>query len=261
MTWPRVAIAAVTLAIPVGAQHGSPLEPPSGRVAVPFSVGERAEYSLKFGIFTAGTGVAEVIGIDSIRGRESWHTVFRVRGGIPGFRVNDRFESWIDTRTFASLRHRQEQREGPRERERQFEIYPDERLYVENDREPLPSVELPLDDGSFLFFIRTIPLEVGKEYAFDRYFRPDRNPVRIQVLRRERVTVPAGTFDALVIRPIIKSRGVFAEGGRAEVWIRDDSTRILLQIKSHVKFGTLNLFLKSYRPAQPTPDTAQASAR
>ncbi len=38
----------------------------------------------------------------------------------------------------------------------------------------------PLDDGSFLYFVRTIPLEVGQTYNFDRYFNPKANPVTIR---------------------------------------------------------------------------------
>ena len=253
-SWSFVALVFFSVAIPVAAQNDTTPPVVRSRAPVPFSVGERAEYSLKYGIIPAGTGITEVLGVDSVRGHEVWHTLFRVVGGVPGYRINDRFESWIDTRTLSSLRHRQEQHEGSRERERQFEIFPEEKIYIENDREPLPTVEAPLDDGSFLYFIRTIPLEVGQEYTFDRYFRPDRNPVRIIVLRRERVTVPAGTFNAIVIRPIIKTRGVFSENGRAEVWLSDDSARVLIQIKSRLKFGSINLYLKSYRPANK-PDS------
>ena len=43
--------------------------------------------------------------------------------------------------------------------------------------------------ASFLYFLRTIPLDVGETYTFDRYFRPDRNPVTIKVLRTERIRV------------------------------------------------------------------------
>jgi hypothetical protein len=250
----RLALAFVALAFHVGAQNGAPA--PVARATVPFGVGERAEYNLKYGIIPAGSGLTEVVAIDSIRGRETWHTSFRVTGGVPGYRVRDRFESWMDVETLASLRHRQETREGSRERERQFEIFPDRRVYVENEQEPKPTVEQPLDDGSFLYFIRTIPLEVGQEYSFDRYFRPDRNPVRVQVLRRERVSVPAGTFNAIVIRPIIKTKGVF-ENGRAEVWLSDDSRRIILQIKSKMRIGSLNLFLKSFYPATANPDSGK----
>ena len=229
--------------------------PPRARAVVPFGFGERANYGVKYGPFSVGRASTEVFRLDTLRGRETWHILFHVRGGIPGFRVDDRMESWMDSETLASLRFRQDMSEGSHERERVFEIYPDRGEYTEDQKEPQPTVTLPLDDGSFLFFVRTIPLEVGKEYSFDRYFRPDRNPVRIQVLRRETINVPAGSFETIVIRPIIKARGVFSEGGRAEVWLTDDSRRLMVQLKTHMKLGSLSLFLRSYTPAKQSTDT------
>ena len=232
--------------------------PAVARAAVPFGFGERADYGVKYGPFSVGRASTEVFRLDTLRGREAWHILFHVRGGVPGFRVDDRMESWMDSGTLASLRFRQDMNEGSHERERVFEIYPDRGVFTEDQKEPQPTVTLPLDDGSFLFFVRTIPLEVGREYSFDRYFRPDRNPVRIQVLRKERINVPAGTFETIVIRPIIKARGVFSEGGRAEVWLTDDSRRLMVQLKTHMKLGSLSLFLRSYTPAKPLADTTVA---
>ena len=225
------------------------------RAAVPFGFGERADYGVKYGPFSVGRASTEVFRVDTLRGREAWHILFHVRGGVPGFRVDDRMESWMDTETLASLRFRQDMNEGSHERERVFEIYPDRGVYTEDQKEPQATVTLPLDDGSFLFFIRSIPLEVGKEYSFDRYFRPDRNPVRIMVLRRETIDVPAGKFETIVIRPIIKARGVFSEGGRAEVWLTDDDRRLMVQLKTHMKLGSLSLFLRSYTPAKMLGDS------
>lgn len=218
------------------------------QVPVPFSVGERLEYDVKFGMLKVGSGRMEVVGVEEIRGRQAWHTSFTVRGGTFFYKVNDRLESWIDTETFSSLRHVQDLQEGRRDRERRFEIYPDRVMYTENDSEERESVRDPLDDGSFLYFIRTVPLSVGQTYDFPRYFKPDRNPVRVRVLRKESVKVPAGRFDAIVIQPIIKSKGIFSENGRAEIWLSDDDRRMMLQLKSSLSFGTLSLYLKSYTP-------------
>ena len=257
-----IAITSLTLAIGLGAQDTVvtitpawmvPVDTPG--VNVPSDRGESADYQVKYGIFSVGRGSMQVMKIDTVRGRESWHIQFRVRGGVPGFRVNDRMESWIDTKTLASLRFYQQLDQGNYERERRFEIYPGS-TYVEDEREPQPTVALPLDDGSFLYFIRTIPLEVGQEYSFERYFRPDRNPVRIQVLRKERIRVPAGEFETIVIRPTIKARGIFSEDGHAEVWLTDDDRRLMVQMKSRMKVGSLNLYLRSYTP----PTAAQGSA-
>lgn len=227
------------------------------RAPVPFGAGEKAEYQVKYGPFSVGRGSMQVVGIDTVRGRETWHTLFHVRGGIPGFRVNNVMESWIDTRTLSSLRHWQDFDEGPNERERKFEIYPDS-VFVQQGRVAEKTVELPLDDGSFLYFLRTIDLKVGEEYSYDRYFRPDRNPVRFLVLRKERVRVPAGEFETVVIRPIIKARGVFAENGRAEVWLTDDDRRIMVQMKTQLSLGSLSLYLRSYAPAAGPSDSALA---
>jgi hypothetical protein len=226
---------------------------------LPFGVGERSEYDVRFGPIRVGSGSMEVVGTEQVRGLSALHTVFRVKGGTFFYKVDDRFESWIDTRTLASLRFVQDQQEGRKDREKHFEIFPDRAVFAEQGKPEQPSVKQPLDDGSFIYFVRTVPLTVGQTYEFNRYFRPDRNPVRIRVLRRERVTVPAGTFDAIVVQPSIKAKGIFSENGQAQIWFSDDAHRVMLQMKSNLSFGSLNLFLTSYRPA--TGGTPLTSAR
>jgi hypothetical protein len=115
--------------------------------------------------------------------------------------VDDVFESWFATDDLASLRFVQKQNEGSREREHRYEIFPERRTYddLTDEKPEQPSVADPLDDGSFVYFVRTVPLEVGKTYEFQRYFKP-----AIAIPSRftscvERVKVPAGTFDAVVI--------------------------------------------------------------
>ena len=252
-----VALGTLTLSLlalssPIAAQDdGEPV------LRVPFGVGERLEYDVKFGKIKVGSGSMEVADMQQVRGRETWHTVFQVRGGTFFYRVNDKYESWIDRRTGNSLRFHQDLNEGRRDVERNFEIFPERAVFIEGGEDTTQtSVRNPLDDGSFLYFLRTIPLAVGETYTFERYFRPDRNPVTIKVLRKERIRVPAGDFDAIVVQPIIKTTGIFSENGNAEIWLSDDDHRIMLQMKSGLSFGSLNLYLKSYRPAQPGATTA-----
>ena len=227
----------------------------SERAKVPFGVGERMEYEVRFGRLRVGNAHMEVVALEHLRGRAAWHTAFWVQGGNFLYRVNDVYESWIDAETLSSLRFVQELEEGGKNTTRKFEIYPERSVFIQTskkDSKEEQSVPNPLDDGSFLYFIRTIPLVVGQTYDFNRYFRPDRNPVRIKVLRKESVRVPAGTFNAIVIQPVIKTKGIFSENGHAEIWLSDDDRHIILQLKSRLSFGSLNLFLKSYYPS-PNP--------
>jgi hypothetical protein len=251
----RVGIPLLASATTVLAQTQTVSSTSVRHAAVPFGVGEKMEYDVKFGFVKVGSAHMEVVGLENLRGRSTWHTAFYVRGGNFMYRVNDVYESWMDAETLSSLRFVQELEEGGKDTERRFEIYPERAIFVQTTKKPQKeeaSVSEPLDDGSFLYFLRTIPLEVGKTYDFNRYFRPDRNPVRIRVLRKERVKVPAGTFDAIVVQPVIKTKGIFSENGHAEVWLSDDDRHIMLQLKSKLSFGSLNLYLNKYSPS-PNP--------
>lgn len=257
-------VAALLLTVPVGRAEGSAdgagglgrsgAVPAPGVLradAAPFRVGETAEYEVRFGALRVGSATTEVVGIENVRGIPAWHTVFRLRAGTVFYHVDDTFESWIDRNSFSSLRFYQTQHEGSSDRRKRYEIYPDRAMYVEMDKNPPrehPGVRDPLDDGSFLFFIRTVPLIAGNIYEYDRYFRPDRNPVRIRVVRKETIDVPAGTFNCIVVQPVIRTSGIFSENGQAEVWLSDDPRHVVVQVKSRLSFGSINLYLRTYKP-------------
>ena len=211
----------------------------------PFAVGERLTYEVRVAKIGRGRAVAEILNSETIRGRTVYHTVFRISGSMLFFKVRDVYESWFDPTTLVSLRYHQNIDQGSYERNRTYEIFPDRGVYLDPQKVELATVEQPLDDGAFLYFLRTIPLEVGKTYTWNRYFKPDRNPVKVTVVRKERIKVPAGEFDAIVLQPSIKAKGIFAEGAHAEVWIADDDSRMMLQMKTRLPFGSVQFQLRS----------------
>jgi len=255
----RVLLAVSIIALPLSAQQATP-DSGAQRAKPPFGIGELLEYDIKFSgkptlgrEIHVGTGSMEVLPMDTVRGKETWHTMFRLSGGIPFYRVNDKYEAWADAHTLASLRFFQDIDEGSYEPKRHYEIFPERREFIEGDKPPQESVEHPVDDGFLLYFIRTIPLRVGLDTAINDYFKADRNPIRIKVVRREKVKVPAGEFNAIVIEPTIKTNGIFKEGGKASIWLSDDENHIMLQMKSRVSsLGSLNVYLKSVKPSPAT---------
>jgi uncharacterized protein DUF3108 len=217
--------------------------------SLPFKVGEILSFDVRFGPVRVGHASMEVLGIDDVRGRRAMHTLFHVEGGTPFYRVTDLMESWFDS-TLSSLRFHKELNEGSANRVYRYEIFPERGVYVEQTKgsgAERPTVAQPLDDGSFIYFARTLVLRPGESYQFPRYFLPDRNPVVLEVVRRERIEVPAGTFDAIVVRPTVKAKGIFSENGKAELWFTDDPAHLLLQMRSHLSFGTLSLQLREYK--------------
>ncbi|HEX6587770.1 MAG TPA: DUF3108 domain-containing protein [Longimicrobiales bacterium] len=220
---------------------------------VPFGPGERATYEVRLGMFgDVGSGSMEILPLEQIRGRWTYPMVFRVRGRVTFARVDDRLQSWMDVGRLHSWRFKQDQKEVNFERHRTTDFYTDRMEWVRNNRITGElATDQPLDDVSFLYFVRTIPLEVGRTYSWNRYWKADGNPVTVRVLRRERITVPGGTFNTLVLQPIIQTDGMFGEGGEALIYLTDDNRRLLVKMTSRVPIiGNLTLQLESYRPGQ-----------
>lgn len=219
----------------------------------PFGAGERMEYVAKIGWNHVGTGSMETVAIEDVRGRPAMHTRFQLKGRWFLFSANYLLESWIDPATFTSMRFTQDNDEDASDKDKVFEIFGERQTYSVNNGPELPSVADPLDEGALLYHVRTMDLEVGKTYELHRYFRPDRNPVIVKVLRREVVDLPAGKFNTIVIQPIIKSRGIFSDKGEALIWLSDDRDRVMVQMRVKLKMVTISLQLKSHRPAPTNP--------
>ncbi len=223
----------------------------AGFASVPFDVGEAFNFRLqvKWG-FVSGNGTASLVveGMERINGHPAYRLEFRTKGGIAMFGINDVQRSWLDARTLFARRFEQKLKQTGYSRDKTYDFLPQQMQYVNianaADTGPLASAS-PLDDVSFIYFIRTLPLKVGDEYTASRYFKKDGNPVTVRVLRSERITVPAGTFDAVVVQPIIRTKGLFSEGGAAEVWFSDDARHIPLKVRAKLSIATLTMELQS----------------
>lgn len=214
--------------------------------------GERATYILQLAGHDVGTGSLEVLGEERVGNFNTLHATLQLSGSVLFATVNDRFDSWLDPERLFSRRFVQDQNELTTSRHRRYELSPEEKTYVGDDGEhgALASTE-PLDDVSFLFFARTLPLHVGDVDTIPRYFKPGHDVI-LRVLRKERIQVPAGSFETIVVQPTITNAGgLFGEGGQAELYFSDDAARTLVMLRSKVPvIGALSLNLKDYRPGR-----------
>jgi len=207
-------------------------------------VGERLQYDARFGVIPLGGATLEVAGLDTLRGAEALHIRFVVDGGSFLYQLYNVWDSWVALDDFTSRRFVQDHEEGRKKYRNVYDIYPDSGFYrQEGVDSTMPTSPLPLDDAAFFYFVRTVPLVEGERYEFDRYFKPDRNPVVLEVIGRDTVDVPAGRFDCLIVRPIIKGGGIFREKADGQLWISNDDRRLVVQIKSRFYFGSLTFRL------------------
>jgi hypothetical protein len=224
-----------------------------------FNVGERTEFSVTWGVARVGSASLTVEAVDTISGIPAYRTSLEMNGGPPFYRLEDRQVSWIRPAPFGSIRFDQILRQGSYRRDRRYIMDVEAGTYARYDEDDgsftrhedefdVPIPDGALDEVSFFFFLRLSPLEVGERYEYDRFFKDDGNPVIIEVLRRERVRVPAGRFETLVLRPTLNAGGLFSEGSEAEIYVTDDDRRIPVRMKVKAPMGTLNLYLTKLEP-------------
>ncbi|MES2179140.1 MAG: DUF3108 domain-containing protein [Gemmatimonadota bacterium] len=211
------------------------------------TVGERATYDVELKGRGVGTGSMAVVGRELVGGHSTVHASLTLSAGFLFAKVNDQFDSWFDGTRYVSRRFSQKQRELAHSREKNYEIAPEKGTYLETNSGKVDSLatDAPLDDVSFLYYVRTLPLNVGDVDTIPRYFKAGRDVI-IRVLRKETIRVPAGTFETIVVQPTITNAGgLFGQGGKAEVYFTADSARTLVKLKSSVPvIGSISLTLR-----------------
>ncbi len=220
---------------------------------VPFGIGEELVYrasSTRFG--KLGTGVMSVAGPEEVRGARTYLLRFDFRGKVGPAVVNDRTRSWLDPERMASLRYTKTERSPVTRRDEDVTMDPAARRWesARGGHGAMASAQ-PLDELSFLFFVRTLPLADGASYDLARHFDARRNPVRLRVVRRARVTVPAGSFDVVEVEMRVKDPGRFGGEGVIRMHLTDDARRIPVRIDSSMPFvGGVALSLESHTPGR-----------
>lgn len=222
---------------------------PPGAAAYPFAVGERFDYSAKLGMLSVGSASIQVASIDTVRGQPAFVFLFSLNASALMFKISSSLESWTSVQGFRSLRFKQDSHENSKQYLREYEIFGDSGYYRQRQATATtPTSAEPLDDASFLYFVRTTPLEVGKNYRFERHFKPELNPILIRVLKREMIELPDGTkAQCLVLNPVVGDK-MFSERADARLWITDDARRIPVQIRT-TQYGTITLRLQKITPA------------
>jgi hypothetical protein len=230
----------------------------------PFGPGEHLVYTVKVGFLNAGEGYMSVLGVENHRENPVYRVAMEIRGGFGPLRVHDVYQTWFDVTTLQSWRFIQDIDDPGYESYRFYELFPERMRWerLDNDEAGDLGSALPLDDIAFIYYVRTLPLEVGKSYTLNRYFKETGNPVVIRLLRRDQRETEGVLYNTIVVQPEIRTSGLFAEGGEAEIHFTDDERRIPVYVKSDIPSfpGSLTLHLRSVQEGFPLNPTARAEA-
>lgn len=227
--------------------------------ATAFPVPERLEFEISYVGIPAGRAVQEVrqvgdeIQIISTAKSTEWINLF--------FPVDDRIESILISGTppmniGVPRLYRERIREGWT-RFQKDAVFDRHKLEVNtkdflNKSETTQKIsKITYDTLSSFFYFRSVPLQLGMSYFIDIFDCKKLWNTEVQVLRREEIETPLGRFKTVVIKPLLKSEGIFARTGEMHIWLTDDERRIPVLMKSKVRIGSITATLVggSYWPA------------
>ena len=214
-----------------------------------FGVDEKFTFDLNYGFINACGATMEISRLIEYNNRPCYQAVTRAFSNkffSTFFKVDDRVESIIDAVGIFSWRFEKNLKEGPYESNRQYSF--DQRqnvvFYKGDTIEVAPYVQ---DALSVLYYVRTQPLEVGTSLFVDNFTDGKKYPLEVRVLEKETITVPAGTFDCIVVEPLLKSVGIFKHEGRLKVWLTDDRLKMPVLMKSKILVGSFAAELTDYQ--------------
>lgn len=220
----------------------------SARFAFAFEVIERFEYDLRWLGIKAGTAELEVgkegenIRIVSTARSDRWVSVF--------YPVDDRVESVFKVGPSGALpiSFVKRLREGRFRRHREYlfdngagKVFLNDHLKGEKAEFAVPLTVF--DPLSALYRMRALPLRVGESVYLPVFDDKKLWNVEAKVLRKERVKTPLGSFDTIVVKPILQSEGIFSGSGDILIWLADDGRRVPVLMKTELDIGSVTAVL------------------
>lgn len=215
---------------------------------LPFAVGDTLTFSARVSrVGRVGKAMMWVDGPSELRGTPAWVLHFNFSARVGPVSAEDRTESWIDARTMATLRFHKHERHPLSRHDERVELFPAERRWQAADGTSGESEsDAPLDELSFMFFLRTIPLDADTTLVFERHFDPARNPTIVKVVGRETVTTGAGEFRTVKLEMRVRDPRRYRGEGVIGINLTDDARRLPVRIESTMPvIGTAVLTLDS----------------
>lgn len=209
--------------------------------ALAFSPGEELTYQVAYGVVPAGSWWLRVEELGEFEGRPAYHFVSKVETNESVsviYELNSAEEAWFDATELYSLKYTRRSIENNKPRDRDYRFDHEQNLRITANGDTKPASPRAVDQLSIMYFIRLLPFEPGAKFTLRNLADPEDNPLGIQVLKKERVKVPAGTFETYLLKLDFKTNhGMFKKGGENLIWVTADDRHIPIKLSSKIGLG------------------------
>ena len=230
---------------------------------LPFAPGERMTYEGRVHIGVGGSGTISVEAPSQLRGTTTWVLRSDMQGKLGPIKATERHASWLDPMQMAALRYTSSERHLFKKHDDAVNIFAAEKRWTsDGGLAGELATDRPLDELSFLFYLRTLPLPTDSTLVLSRHFDVTRNPTTVRVIGREQIDVGAGRFRAVVVEMRVRDTRHYQGEGTIRIHLSDDRCRLLLRLESKLPdAGTATLALQSYEGARWPCDAKESSVQ
>ena len=217
-----------------------------------FKVGEKLTFEVKYGFVTAGIAQYSITKIVKIAGRAAYNVMFDVSSVSafdPFYKVRDHYETYIDVNGIFPWRFEQHIREGGYSRD--FSAFFDQRRGKAKTSEGSYDIPKYVNDIVSAFYLaRTFDfskIKEGDKVHLENFYKDKVYPLDVLFRGRERISVSAGTFNCIILEPLVREGGLFKSEGSIVVWLTDDELKIPVKVKTKVLVGSIDAELTGYQ--------------
>ncbi len=216
-----------------------------------FKVGERLLYDVKYQFLKVGEAEISIPEIVDYNGRKCYHAIFRV-WSLPFFsifyKVDDRYESYIDVEGIFPWRFEQRIREGRYKRDFYAE-FDHINLLARTPEGVYPIPQYVQDVFSAFYYARTQDYSgkrVGETVKLENFYKDRTYPLEVKYLGEQVIKVKAGKFKCAIIEPLIVEGGLFKAKGRFLLWITNDEKKIPIKMMAEIPIGNVTGELREF---------------
>lgn len=215
-----------------------------------FAAGEKLTFEVRAIGILGGYATLEVDDYQTVSSRPCYPLTAKAKSAFPFssfYPVNDVQTSFFDAVDFITWRFQNDVHEGDYEAHNR-ESYDQLKHTVvrQHNQEPVEQVDVQpftQDIISCFYYFRLLPLDVGKKFMIPTCSGGKNYKMIVAVVSREKVTVPAGTFDCFRTKPFVKYGTVFRNKEDIDLWVTADSRHIPVLIKSAIVVGNIQVSL------------------
>ena len=224
---------------------------------------EALNYAVRWGAIKAGQGRIEVQGTENFKERSAYHLFMELKtvGVTKALHAYDEItNTWIDQSSFLPLKYEKQTREGAYSRNEEviFDV-PCQRLNridrrLDKNISERKQARLPgptLDILGYIFYLRTLPLEVGAQYELTLVSGNRLWPVTVHVKNKLQISTSAGWFNCFFIEPTLRGDASDLKLKQLQVWLTADDKKIPVRIRMEANVGhiTADLINTERRPS------------